>query len=314
MPSTVCKTNNQTGAVLLAVLVVALVLVILLGVVSQALNNRINLAQQAKQNLQDAAMVYSKLNELSYLLATQRATVAGVSAGRNPQGLLRDDEGHWSLSVIGDEIRTDGFSYTQQNGLHYSIQNEAGLLGINSSGQYWLKKVLATYGLSVVEQANFADILADYADSDDWRRPSGAESYAYEKAQRPMPRNYLLQSCSELWRLQKWSEWLTTHRDWLKFCGISRSERLNLNAIPLVFWQKLWPTSANKITEYRQQGEWLASDGDILLLEPSFALIPEDYYSTLGGNDFRLSVNKGGSKLYLKIAIGNGKSKPILVW
>jgi hypothetical protein len=71
---------------------------------------------------------------------------------------------------------------------------------------------------------------------------------------------------------------------------------------------------ANKITEYRQQGEWLASDGDILLLEPSFALIPEDYYSTLGGNDFRLSVNKGGSKLYLKIAIGNGKSKPILVW
>ena len=307
-----CKKKQQNGAVLLAVLIVALAAVILLGVVSHALNNRIYLAQQAKQKLQDVSSVYGKFHELSYLLATQRITVAGVSTGLNPQGLLRDDEGHWLLTVIGDEIRTDGFTYTLQNDLRFSIQNEAGLLGINSSGQYWLKKILASYGLSAIEQAGFADVLADYADSDDWRRPLGAESHAYQKVKSPLPRNYLLQSCNELWRLQTWSEWLNKYPDFLRFCGISRGETLNLNVIPVELWRRLWPASANKINEQREQGKWLVSDGEILLLEPTFAQIPEDYYSTLGSQKFLLSIQKGGSKLFVTVAIGNGKSKPIL--
>jgi general secretion pathway protein K len=307
------KKKQQAGAVLLAVLVVALALVILLGVVSNALNNRIIIGQHAKDSLQDAALVYGKLNELTYLLATQRVTAAGVSTGVNQQGKLRDDEGHWVLNVIGDEIRADGFVYKLDNELHYSIQNEAGLISINSAGQFWLKQALASYGLSVVEQATFADILTDYADSDDWRRPAGAESFAYEKNNKPVPRNYLLQSCSELWRLQNWSEWLTGNSDWLTLCNISRSERLNINMVPVELWKKLWPASANKISIQRQQRQWLVSAGDTLLLEPNLGFVPEEYFSTIGGSFFQLLVYKGGFKQFRRVAVGEGKKEPIVI-
>lgn len=307
------KKKQQLGAVLLAVLVVALALVILLGVVSNALNNRIIIGQQAKNSLQDAALVYAKLNDLTYLLATQRVTAAGMSTGVNPQGKLRDDEGHWLLNVIGDEIRTDGFTYKLDNQLHYSIQNEAGLIAINSAGQFWLKQALASYGLTVVEQATFADILADYADSDDWRRPAGAESFLYKKENRPLPRNYLLQSCSELWRLERWSQWLTEHTNWLKLCSTSRVERLNINAVPADLWQKLWPASANKISLQRLQDHWLINTTDILLFEPNLGFVPEEYFSTLGGNSYRLVVQKDGYKQLRTIIIGTGKKEPALI-
>jgi general secretion pathway protein K len=304
--------KQQTGAVLLAVLVVALALVILLGVVSSALNNRIDLAERAKLNLQDAAAVYSKLNELTYLLVTQRTTVAGVSTGLNPQGALRDEEGHWLLKVIGDEIRTDGFTYTESNQIQFSIQNQAGLIGINSSGQFWLKKALGAYNLSVVEQAGFADILADYADSDDWRRPSGAESFAYEKDKKPVPRNYLLQSCAELRRLQRWSDWLNEHHDWLAFCSISRSETRNLNSIPIKLWQLFWPNSAAKISNMRLNGKWFVSNGDIIAAEPTLALIAEDYVSVLGLQFCTIVVEKGGEARKVQIEIGKGSLAPFI--
>lgn len=304
--------KQQTGAVLLAVLVVALALVILLGVVSQALNNRLNLAQQAKQNLLDAALVYGKLNEISYLLATQRITVAGVSTGVNPQGLLRDEDGHWLLNVVGDEIRTDGFTYTEKNQMEFSIQNEAGLISINSAGQFWLKKTLARYGLSVIEQASFTDILADYADSDDWRRPAGAESYSYEKDKRPMPRNYLLQNCSELWRLQIWSKWLAEHNDWLSFCSLSRSETLNLNSVPIKLWQRLWPSSVTNISNMRLNGKWLVTNNDILAVEPAMALIFDEYIKNVGGQRYYLAIKKEKQTRTIKMQIGEGKKKPLL--
>jgi general secretion pathway protein K len=315
MFSSHCSSNKtpQTGAVLLAVLVVALALVILLGVVSHALNDRINLAQQAKQNLQDHAEVYAKINELGYLLTTQRVTVAGISSGQQPQGLLKDDEDHWLLEVIGDEIRTDSFTYTQPDQLQYSIQNEAGLIGINSRGQFWLKKTLASYGFSVVEQAKFADILADYADRDDWARPAGAESYAYQKINKPIPRNYLLQSCAELWRLERWSEWLYQHNEWLEFCSVSRDDTRNINSIPFALWKHLWPASADKVYAQRAAGRWFIRNKDIVLVEPSIAHYQEENYSQLFGNVFILNVSKGRVFYSIRVEIGKVRQHPF-VW
>lgn len=306
------KNNRQSGAVLLAVLVVSLVLVILLGVVSFALNNRLTLGQQAKQSLQDSAAVYAKINELSYLLATQRMTMAGISTGRNAQGLQRDDEGHWALKVIGDEIRTDGYIYEIANQMQYSIQNESGLIPINSSEQYWLKKWLASYGISTIEQAYYADILADYADSDDWRRAAGAESFNYQKQHMLPPRNFLLQDCHELYRVLRWTRLISEQKSMIRQCGLGRSERLNINAIPAHLLEQLWPSVAAKIIDQRAHGSWFIYQNDILRLIASVSLTPEEYYATLGGDNFGLTVRRNGIKLTRRIALGTGKSAPFV--
>jgi general secretion pathway protein K len=297
----------QSGAALLAVLVVSVVMVMLLGVATTTLQSRLLLAQQSKQKLQDQAQVYGKKNQLVYLIATQRLTAAGISQGVNPQGLLRDDEGHWALPIIGDELRTDGEVSIEESGLRYALQNEAGLIPFNSSSQYWLKRYLQAAGYDVTAQAYLGDTLADYADPDNWRRPGGAEQASYKNQPFSQPANFLLQSCSEMWKVKSWPIMLAQHPDILNLCSLTRTETLNLNAIPIALWKIFWPYSAEKMTTQRQNGQWLLNDADILVVEPSLLLEIEDYFSTMGGNHFQLKITKNAVTTSLRVERGRGE-------
>jgi general secretion pathway protein K len=305
--------NKQSGAALLAVLIVAVVMVVLLGVATNTMQSRLLLAQQSKQKLQDQAQVYSKANQLIYLLATQRITAAGISQGINPQGLLRNKEGFWALPIIGDELRGDGEVTTEESGLRYSIQNEAGLIPINSSGQYWLKRWLQKVGYSVSEQSSFGDTLADYADPDNWRRPGGAEIADYKKRLSPQPANFLLQSCSELWKVNLWAAMLEQHPEMLSVCSLGRSAVLNLNVVPITLWQRYWPNSAAKITNQRLQGIWLQNAEDVLGIEPAFLNERDEYYTTLGGRYFRLKLSLNGAVKRFRVERGGRGLPPIIL-
>ena len=302
----------QKGAALLAVLVVAVIMIVLLAVASRTLQSRLVVAEQSKQKMQDSALVYAKINELSYLIATQRVTLAGVSQGLNPRGLLKDNENRWLYAVVGDEIRADGFTYQQGNGLEYSVQNTAGLIPVNSSGQYWLKRWLQGYGNSVIQQAKYADILADYADADNWRRPGGAEIAEYKKAEMgSTPANFLLQSCNELWRLPGWRELLINNTAMLQQCSLRRSDRLNINAVPINLWQLLWPATANNIAQQRAKGLWLFTYADIIAAEPSLLLLNEQKISPVAGKVFKLQVKKGAALYSTLIELGVSQLTPV---
>jgi general secretion pathway protein K len=303
----------QSGAALLAVLVVSVVMVMLLGVATTTLQSRLLLAQQSKQKLQDQAQVYGKKNQLVYLIATQRLTAAGISQGVNPQGFVRDEDGHWALPIIGDEIRSDGETIFEENGLRYSIQNEAGLIPINSAAQYWLKRYLQATGYNVAEQAYLGDTLADYADPDNWRRPGGAERASYKEQLFSQPANFLLQSCSELFKLLKWDELLQRDQAILSLCSLSRGETLNLNAIPISLWEVLWSSSAEKIANQRRQGQWLLSDADILVIEPSLLMEGEGYFSTLGGDQFQLNISQNAASISLRVKRGRPLLAPFTI-
>jgi general secretion pathway protein K len=304
------KSTEQSGAALLAVLIVSVVMVLLLGVASTTLQSRLILAQQSKQKLQDLAIVHAKKHQLIYLLATQRLTVAGVSQGVNPQGLLKNKEGYWALSVIGDELRTDGELMIEDTGLKYSIQNLSGLLSVNSRSQYWLKRWLQKKEYSVIQQAKLGDTLADYADPDNWRRPVGAELVSYKDLPFSQPANYLLQSCSEMWKVKFWDEILIQHPDFMEFCSISRNDQFNLNSVPLGLWQLFWPQSVKKIITQRLDGKWLQNSSDLLSLEPALLIDIDDYYAILGGNQFQLNVSKGAVAERFHLKQGSYTLKP----
>jgi general secretion pathway protein K len=304
---------KQSGAALLAVLIVAVVLVLLVNVVSTTLNSRLVLAQHSKDKLQDQAAVYGKLNELVYLTSTAQMTVAGISQGTVVQIPNDDEMGRSSLSPLGDELRVDGYEYKQEDGLVLSIQNQAGLIPVNSRGQYWLKRWLAGYGLSTIKQNRFGDILADYADPDTWRRPSGAEQASYKKQPFSGPANYLLQSCSELWKLVDWSTLLQSHSALLQQCSLSRGGSLNLNAIPINLWRILWPNSAEKIAEQRLLGKSLLNDNDIFLVEPALLVIYDDYYNIFGGKMHNLIVHKNSEVMSWGIETGTGLGQPFTI-
>ena len=205
--------NQQRGAILLSVLIISVILAILISTATTLMQSRFSIAENSQLLLREKAATYSKINELAYLVSTQRITPAGVSTGKNTQALARNDDAQWLFTFTGDEIRADGVKNTEQvNGtsVNFSIQADNGLIPLNTSEQFWLKTWLSSYGLAPVEQARLADSLADYADSDDWVRPSGAESNAY-RGQANMPPNFLLQQCTELHAIQHWSDFLAQH-------------------------------------------------------------------------------------------------------
>jgi general secretion pathway protein K len=305
--------HQQSGAALLAVLIVAVALVLLLNVVSTTLNSRLVLAQQSKDKLLDQAAVYAKLNELVYLASTAQITVAGLSQGTVVQIPIEDEMGFSSISPIGDELRVDGYEYEQEDGLVFSIQNQAGLIPVNSREQYWLKRWLAGYGLSTIKQNRFGDILADYADPDTWRRPSGAEQASYKNQQFAAPANFLLQSCSELWKLVDWPTLLQSHPALLQQCSLARGGSVNLNAVPENLWRILWPNSADKVSAQRQLGKWLVSDNDILTIEPALLSIYDDYFSILGGKIHKLRVFKNSEIISWDIEKGSGLAQPFTI-
>lgn len=305
--------NKNTGAALIAVLIVAVVMVVLMGGISKLMDSRMQMAWASKQLYIDRAEVYAKVSELTYLLATQRVTAAGISQGTNPQGLITDEEGYWALPIIGDEIRADGEPILEGNGLSYSIQNEAGLIPLNVSSQYWLKRWLKGIGYSAAEQAKFADTLADYADPDDWRRPSGAEKASYKDGLFTQPANFLLQSCSELWKVSSWAAMLVQHPAILTLCSLDRSDVLNLNAIPVSLWQLFWPNSAEKIASLRSQGKWLQNSADVLAAEPALLNEIEEYYSPLGGDQFQVEVTHNDSVTRLRVERGGGLQPPFTI-
>ncbi len=303
---------KSRGAVLIAVLIISVVLVVLMGVTSKLMDSRLQLALHSKQMYRDKTAVYAKANELSYLLATQRLTVAGVSQGIAKQSLERNDDGLFLNPIAGDEIRTDGYQYNDDTGMKYSIQNENGLIPINSSGQYWLKRWLKAQGYNMAEQAKFADILADYADADDWRRPGGAEKSEYNAKKLSEPANFLLQNCSELQQLLLWQELLKQHPEYMGYCSLRRTPSININAIPIRLWQMIWPQSATQLAQRRKNNSWFIYADEVSQIEPSFINESDEMYSPLGGNTFKLIVNLHQQIYNSRVTIGTNLHPPVV--
>ena len=319
------KISNQQGAALLAVLVVALVMVILMGVVSELLQGRLELAQHSKDALYNKALVYTKRSELIYLLTTQHHTAAGISTGQSQVSQNDDEQERSTFRPIGDELRTDGFSYQQESGLSYSIQNVDGLIPINSSSQYWLKHWLKLKGYRHTEQMKLADSLADYADADNIRRAAGAEkgSYASDKSNSALnsdkvvtntePRNFLLQACTELWRIANWQVLLNHFPSFIQQCSLRRTGGLNLNAVPLSLWNILWPNSVDRVQSDRAKSKWFLSYSDIIAVEPSMLSVSDDYYTYLGNRTFKVYVELGNSNVIFHLEQGENRALPFIL-
>ena len=304
--------SRSRGAVLLAVLILMMMLSFMLLSLSSVLESRLAIAQSSSQLLKDKATAYAKLQELTYLIGTQRITRAGVSRGVNAAGLNRRD-GQWMSVISGDEVRYDGFLYKGAGGLVYSLQNEAGLIPVNNPNQTWLKRWLSAQGNDLSATNRLADTLYDYADADNWKRPAGAEVTDYTDANLAAPSNFLLQSCPELHAVLGWSELIKRRPEVLSQCSLSRLSYLNINAVPVSLWQKLWPDSSQQLMQMRLEGNWFTYPEDVFSIEPAMIGMPEVYYVVLGGDIIIAHVNVGKAEYMQRVQVGTDQQPPFIV-
>ena len=298
------------GAALIMVLVVAVVLTLLLTTAATLMENRMQLAERSKRVAEDTIALHSKLNELVYLVATQRITFAGVSQGTRQEAQLQNEDGLFMIPIVGDELRYDGHPYSFADEFYFSIQNTDGLLPVNSADQLWLERWLAQQQIGFLTRNTLLQSLADYADEDNWRRAAGAERQQYENNGLPPPTNFLLQQCSELYGVLNWPDLLEQFPALTGLCALRRAPQLNLNAVPEALWGVLWPNSLQRVLADRAQGRFMINDTDAIGYAPELMTVPEAYYTTLGGSRFRITVYSDTTSITREVQIGRDTQFP----
>lgn len=146
----------------------------------------------------------------------------------------------WGFGLGPQALRVDGRSYRLPSGILASVQDERGLISLNTPNPAILRNLLVRQGVPSTETEALLDTLADFTDLDSFHRINGAEASAYQSARLPPPANDWLASPFELRRILRWrdyprlytraSDWFTVGRDaWI---NVNSAPREVLSALP----------------------------------------------------------------------------------
>lgn len=165
------------------------------------------------------------------------------------------DRLHLAPDAPGAAVRLDGRAYGWR-GMTLALQDEAGLLDLNSAEDRALRRLFAHGGAAPGEADILADQLLDYRDGDDLRRRAGAERRDYAAAGLPPPPDGLLADPAQVLGLAR----MAAHPGlWNRVADLvaasPRKTEVNLDTAPfevLEIGLGLSPTAAAAIIRDRQ--------------------------------------------------------------
>ena len=306
--------TSQTGAALVAVIVVLLILTSLLVAATRIIETRLDLAAQAKASFEEEVNIVSHVNNIAYLVATQRSTRVGISRGTSEKGAMRSGV-DWMHQVIGDEIRVDGFEekINRTSQVTFSLQDEQGLIPVNTSNNFWKERWLDAFNINGIDKRRLLDSLIDYSDADDRKQPAGAEQAEYESNDLPPPTNYLLQTCTELNNVIYWRTLLENYPEMLGQCSLSRRPSVNINAVPEELLRLLWPNDAESVISARNNQRWFANQYSAAVSIREIGTFQDDFVNFNSGSRFILTYKITGKieKRYM-LTRGEGILPPVV--
>ncbi len=184
------------GFILAATLWALVALAALASYMDRATDEHVDNARRAKLLLQAEIDRRGTEATVLYLLATNfvnhRALVhAREQVFTDPDELPDDDFGDGELGLAGQP-------YAGLGGVVFALQDEAGLVPINSPGTGALTVLLEHLGASPEAVARLTPRLVDYVDRNQLLSLDGAERFDYQQAGRPPPANWFLQNPMEL--------------------------------------------------------------------------------------------------------------------
>jgi Type II secretion system (T2SS), protein K len=226
------RARHSSGYVLLlAVLVVALLSLVLLTV-ARAQSGLSPALRQQSEEAERARAAHGLAARVAFLLLTEpigpRSILVGGQAGETMAM-----EGTRSASGARlRELYLDGRSYALGEAL-VSLQDESGLLNLNSQDEAALAGLLREVGVRGAQAARLAAALSDYVDEDDLTRPGGAEGEVYRRAARGGPPNQAIASRWAALGVLGWEDLDEDARDALwRLTSTAPATGLNLNTAP----------------------------------------------------------------------------------
>lgn len=299
--------SSQAGFVLVASLWMIAILLIMAAAFDSYTGGKLNQAIRTKQRLQDQLDRKSTEQTLRYLFATQRLTYSGLTTRSQPRNEYITDEGHVLLNRIGGEIRMDGTVYSGIGNVLFTINDQAGLLSLNSVTNYHLGRVLESFENDRLERQSLLNRLSDYRDPDDFLRLNGAEKREYQQLGMKPPDNDYLRSPLELHNVLGWSNWLDQHQefDYKRWCSIRILSSINPNTMPAALFRNfpgITAEIADRLLTVRTT-EPFRSVSDLIRRSGGFLSMQEEYYIFLPSQRVRISLFNRDSRHVTVIAL-----------
>jgi general secretion pathway protein K len=260
---------------------------------------RVQQATLIRARLQDSLDAYSTRATVLFLLGTQRFTRAGLTTTEEPLAEAGEATGELRIDPVGGEIALDGSPYAGMGRVRFSLQDEAGMVALNSQTPERLEGLLGRFDDAEASVAALLDTLADYRDSNRVRRLNGAEREEYAAAGLAPPSDRNLRSAPEITQVMGWREWIAAHpafrlHEWL---SPGRSESFNPNVVPasLLEWLPgLDPARAERIVDERNR-EPFRSEPDFKARVDVELPVAGDQYRFFPSDTLRLTLWTEGS-------------------
>ncbi|MCA3079737.1 MAG: general secretion pathway protein GspK [Rhodocyclaceae bacterium] len=214
---------------------------------------------------------------------------------------IREEGG---LAFGGAVLATDGRQYTISKGLVLNVQDERGLLAINTLDERTIARFFTSIGVRAEEHARLADALLDYIDPDNLRRLNGAEAQDYARVNRPPPSNDFLRSREQLRDVLGWSDILDrlvaadqssqpgVQTRFIDLFSTARHFGLNLNSAPAAVLASVPGMDPARIAALLDQRRAQAFTSLAQLVPFTNGPIDTDYLGLVGANDLRVVLRK----------------------
>ena len=223
--------SSTAGFILAATLWALVALAVVVAYIDNFTETNIDTAYRTKLMLEAELDRRSTEATLLYLLATNRMSPRSLLVEYEQRfstlDTKLDDEADSELSVAG--VRYAGLGDTA-----FSIQDENGLISVNSPRNPKFSAMMKSVGVSEPDLARLIPRIADYIDRDDRLSLDGAEADAYREAEQPPPANWFLQTPMELNRVLGAAE-LIDHEQWRRLRNLATPRLLvsvNFNTMP----------------------------------------------------------------------------------
>ena len=180
-----CAPRSNGGFVLIATLWTLAAMAVLAAYIDGVASADIERAAAAKVALEAELARRSTEATLSYLMATGRMNHRGLML--EPEQSFSDVEGNRGPDRSVGVIAVAGETYAGLGGVRFSIQDENGLVTVNTPRSDNFSAALSYVGIASADIDRIVPRVEDYIDMDDDLSLSGAERFDYGQAASPPP-------------------------------------------------------------------------------------------------------------------------------
>lgn len=268
----------QDGFVLVSSIWLTLIMLFFAGLFGYVASSQLEQALRSKQRVEDTLDAFATEQTFLYLFATNLARREGL--------VLEGTGGERVVSL-------DGAAYRGFGNIVFQANDYAGLVGLNSLGNYHLGRLLESFESSGLARDELLYALYDYIDLDEFPELNGAEAAAYRVAKMRPPANDYLRSPMELEAVLGWKEWLGQNPDFrLEWLSTNWRSRVNINALPEELFVQLLgvPERETERLMNRRREEPFRNMEDIAEVLNFAAEMNADYYTFLPSDKVRLKI------------------------